>query len=138
MTAAQVLFAHKRQPAIERRFKELKSVFEIAPVFLKNEARIEALFFLYFIALLVQALIQRELRRGMAKARIRTLPLYPEERLTRRPTAEQIFRAFSTVQRQVLLRGESEVQTFEPVLTDVQKQILELLGVGEGAYRRQG
>jgi transposase len=138
LTAAQVLFAHKRQPAIERRFREVKSVFEIAPVFLKNEDRIEALFFLYFVALLVQALICRELRRGMARARIRSLPLYPEERTTRRPTAEQIFRAFSTVQRHVLLRDGGEVQIFEPQLTDLQKQILELLGVGEDAYRRRG
>jgi len=47
--------AHRRQPAIEKRFEQLKCVFEIAPLFLKNEARIEAFFCLYFLALLVQA-----------------------------------------------------------------------------------
>jgi len=35
-------------------------VHEIAPVLLKNEGRIEALFTLYFLVLLVQALIERE------------------------------------------------------------------------------
>ena len=38
---------------------------EIAPVFLKNEGRIEAMFTVYFLALLVQALIERELRHAM-------------------------------------------------------------------------
>ena len=57
LTPAQVLEAHKRQPGIEKRFQQIKTVHEIAPVFLKNEGRIEALFFLYFVALLLQSLI---------------------------------------------------------------------------------
>jgi transposase len=62
MSPAQVLEAHKGQPMIEKRFEQLKTVHEIAPVFLKNEGRIEALFTLYFLELLVQAIIERELR----------------------------------------------------------------------------
>jgi hypothetical protein len=69
------LEAHKRQPVIEKRFEQAKSVHEIAPVLLENEARVEALFFLYFIALLVQALIERELRLAMARNTIEELPL---------------------------------------------------------------
>jgi transposase len=83
LSPAQVLTAHKGQPCIEKRFEQLKSVHEIAPVFLKNEARIEALFTLYFLALLVQALIERELRQGMQAANIDQLPLYPEARACR-------------------------------------------------------
>ena len=59
LSPAQVLEAHKGQPMIEKRFEQIKTVHEIAPVFLKNEGRIEALFTLYFLALLVQALIER-------------------------------------------------------------------------------
>lgn len=55
LSPAEVLKAHKGQPAIEKRFEQIKTVHEIAPVFLKNEGRIEALFTLYFLALLVQA-----------------------------------------------------------------------------------
>jgi hypothetical protein len=44
------------------------------------EGRIEALFTLYFLALLVQALIERELRLAMARQKIEELPLYPEQR----------------------------------------------------------
>jgi len=52
----------------------------MAPVWLKNVGRIEALLFLYFVALLVHALLERELRLGMARENIESLPLYPEER----------------------------------------------------------
>ncbi len=90
LTARQVLEAHKQQPNIEKRFKQTKSVHEIAPVFLKNEGRIEALFHLYFIALLVQALTERELRRAMQREHIDSLPLYPENRACPRPTILQI------------------------------------------------
>ena len=38
----RVLEAHKRQPRLEKRFEQLKTVHEIAAVFLKNPARIEA------------------------------------------------------------------------------------------------
>jgi hypothetical protein len=60
-----------------KRFEQIKTVHEIAPVFLKNEARIEGLFTLYFLALPVQALIERELRLAMKREKIRQLPLYP-------------------------------------------------------------
>jgi hypothetical protein len=44
LSPTQVLEAHKGQPTIEKRFEQIKTVHEIAPVFLKNEGRIEALF----------------------------------------------------------------------------------------------
>jgi transposase len=67
-------------------------------VFLKDEGRIEALFTLYFLALLVQALIERELRLAMKREHIDELPLCPEQRQCRRPTTEQNLRLFSLVE----------------------------------------
>ena len=134
MTPAQVLEAHKGQPTIEKRFEQTKTVHEIAPVFLKNEGRIEALFFLYFLGLLVQALIERELRIAMKREKIQDLPIYPEERLCKRPTTEQILRLFSHAQRQILLRGERVVQVFGPEMTDLQSEVSRLLGVPPRAF----
>ena len=134
LPAEDVFKAHKRQPRIERRFETLKTVHEIAPVLLKNEGRIEALFFLHFIALLVQALIERELRRAMEREGIAELPIYPEERPNRRPTAEQIFRLFSHLQRTTLMRDGEVLKAFAPELTDIQKQVLSLLGVRSNVY----
>lgn len=121
---------------IEKRFSQVKSVLEIAPVLLKDEGRIEALFFLFFAALLVSTLIERELRKAMEREGIEDIPLYPEERPNHRPTSEQIFRLFSLVERHTLLQNGREVQRFEPDLTELQKQVLALLGVPESAYRR--
>lgn len=135
LTPLQVLEAHKRQPVVEKRFEQAKTVHEIAPVFLKNEGRIEAFFFLYFIALLVQALIERELRLGMKRLGIKELALYPEERTCKYPTARRIFQLFSLAQRHVLYDGDHPVQAFEPRLTELQSQVLELLGQPKELYR---
>ena len=106
-----------------------------APVLLKNEGRIEALFFVYFLALLVQALIERELRQAMRREHIDTLALYHQERITHRPTTEQVFRLFSLTQRHVLEYDEQPLRTFEPELTPLQRQVLKLLSVPQDAYR---
>ena len=135
LSPTQVLAAHKGQPKIEKRFEQTKTVHQIAPVLLKNEGRVEALFTLYFLALLVQALIERQLRLAMTAAALTHLPLYPEERQCKHPTAEQILRLFSHTQRSVLLEGHQIVQVFHPQLTDLQRQVLHLLDVPQQAYR---
>ena len=134
LTAAQVLVAHKGQPMIEKRFEQLKTVHEIAPVFLKNTGRIEAFFTLYFFALLLQALIERQLRLEMQRRKIPELPIYPEQRRCKHPTTEQILRLFSLAERHTLLRNERPAQVFRPELTDIQSQTLDLLGVPETAF----
>jgi transposase len=134
LTGAQVLAAHKAQPTLEKRFEQTKTVHEIAPVFLKNEDRVEALFFLYFIGLLVQALIEREIRRAMKREGIKTLPIYPEERSCERPTTEHILRLFAYCQREVLTQGDKLVQVFNVELSNLQRQVLALLGVPESAF----
>lgn len=138
LSAAQVLEAHKGQPMIEKRFEQVKTVHEIAPVFLKDEGRIEALFTLYFLALLVQALIERELRLAMKREHIDELPLYPEQRQCRRPTTEQILRLFSLAERHKLIEGAHTVQVFDVPLTDLQRRVLTLLGVSEQVFRSPG
>jgi transposase len=112
-----------------KRCEQIKSVHEIAPVFLKNEGRIEALFTLYFFALLVQALIERELRLAMRREHIAELPPYPEQRQCRRPTTEQILRLFSLAERHTLLERGHIVQLFQPTLSALQTEVLSLLGI---------
>jgi hypothetical protein len=73
-------------------------------MWLKNEGRIEALLFLYFVVLLVQALIEREIRQAMKTHGIESLPLYPEERECRAPSTQAIFLAFQGLQHHRLCR----------------------------------
>ena len=131
---AQLLEAYKYQPNLEKRHEQFKSVYEIAPVWLKSEARIEALLFLYFVVLLTQALIEREIRHAMKICGIDSLPLYPEDRQCRAPSTEAIFLAFQGLQQHRLLRHESIVRTFPPTLNALQIQILNLLKVPKSLY----
>lgn len=135
LTPGQVLQAHKGQPTIEKRFEQVKTVHEIAPVFLKNEGRIEALFTLYFLGLLIQALIERELRLAMRREKLTQLPLYPEQRRCKHPTTEQVLRLFSLAERHTLHSAGRTLQVFHTELTDLQRQVLWLLGISAQAFR---
>jgi transposase len=131
MSEREVLLAYKQQPAIERRFEQLKTDFVVAPVYLKEASRIQALLCVYFFVLLVEALLERELRRAMARAGIESLPLYPERRACRRPTARRVIDLFEDVQRHRLTSGKRPPVVFTTELTRVQRKILRLLGMSE-------
>lgn len=139
--AEQVLRAYKRQPLIEKRFSQFKTDFAVAPVYLKNVARIQGLLAVYFLVLLVQTLLERELRRAMARSNVPALPLYPEGRACTRPTTQKIIELFEPIQRHAVLRetGCGSDQDQEPLilittLTPVQRKIVQLLGLKPTDY----
>ncbi len=134
LSKQHILEAYKYQPRLEKRLEQLKTVEAVAPVFLKRVSRIEALLFLYFIALLVQALLEREVRRAMAREHIERLPLYPEERECRAPSTERILELFAPLQRNRLWRKGRLVQVFDPELTELQRTILRLLNISPAAF----
>lgn len=133
LSERSLLLAYKQQPAIERRFEQLKTDFVVAPVYLKETSRIQALLCVYFIVLLVEALLERELRRAMERAGIESLPLYPERRGCRRPTARKVIDLFEDVQRHTLTSSREQPVVFATELTRLQRKILRLLGMS-GAY----
>jgi transposase len=135
MSAEDVLRAYKRQPLIEKRFSQFKTDFEVAPVYLKEISRIQALLCIYFFALLLQTLLERELRRAMAAAKEDSLPLYPEGRACPAPTTRRVFDVFETVQRHELSR-EGGVETFVTELMPVQTEILKLLHLDRRNFGR--
>jgi transposase len=134
MTPAEVLAAYKYQPNLERRHSQLKGHQLVAPVFLKDPVRIEGLLCCHFFALVVQALIEREIRAAMADADEANIPLYPELRACAAPSAARVLEIFSNVSRHHLIADNRIIQTFRPQLTALQLQVLELLGVPTAAY----
>jgi transposase len=134
---ADVLGAYRYQPNLERRHHLLKSVQDAAPVLLHNPARIEALFCCQFLALLICALLEREVRNGMHRAALDNIALYPEFRDCKAPSAERILEIFATVARHQLHRDGTLLKTFQPELTSQQLQVLELLGLPPSAYTQQ-
>ncbi|EQD67272.1 Transposase-like protein, partial [mine drainage metagenome] len=126
---------YKYQPRLERRHEQLKSGLRVTPMWLKNVDRIEAFLFLDFVALLVRALLEREVRRRMKDADLATLPIYPEDRDCPAPTAERILTLFASIQRHELIDARGRViQTFEPDLTPNQRRLLRLLGLSPAIY----
>jgi transposase len=124
-----LLLAHKGQPGIEKRFENLKTEFEVAPVFLKEVSRIQALLCLYFLVLLVHALLERELRRAMDRRNVASLPIYPEGRPCHHPTAPRLIELFENVQRHHLVVRRKAPVAFTTKLSQLQRRILTLLGM---------
>ena len=127
LDALEVLKHYKYQPYLEKRFSLFKSVCEVAPVYLKSNRRIEALMFIYFIAMLLAALIERRLRQEMEANGVKSLKSLPEDRSSSTPTWEQLVRLFDGFARHDLLQAQKLVKTFNDKTTEVQKQILGLL-----------
>ena len=130
LTLAEVVEKYKYQPFLEKRNQQLKSVLNVAPVFLKRPSRIASLLFVDFISLLVYALIEREVRRQMKRRNIESLPLYPEERSCRRPTADLVLGLFADHRRHRLIDADGHVHRtyYDPLPTEA-LTLLDLLGV---------
>jgi transposase len=136
LTDAEVLTAFKYQPHLERRHHVLKSDQDVAPMFLQRPHRIEALLCCHFIALLVGALLERQLRKGMHAANVAQLPLYPELRSCTAPTAARITDLFTNLTRNDLHdHTGNHLQTFQPDLSDLHRQTLTLLGMPHTIYQ---
>jgi len=124
----------KRQPLLEKRFSQFKTDFAVAPVFLKNVSRIQGLLAAYFFALLMQTLLERELRQAMARAGEASLPLYPEDRPCARPTTHRLIEVFSSIQRHEVRVGDGEAQVMVTKLTKTQRSIIRLLRLDPRTY----
>ncbi len=61
--------------------------------------------------------------------RIESLPLYPESRACRRPTARKVIDFYEDVQRHSLRSGKRPPEVFSTELTRLQRRILRLLGM---------
>jgi hypothetical protein len=83
---------------------------------------------------MVAALIERQLRLAMRQQGISSLPIYPEDRPCKSPTMFDIVRLFRNVERYEVAVGD-DINIFPAQLTDLQKQVLELLEVPLAAYQ---
>ncbi len=136
LTAEEVLRAYKRQPIIEKRFSQFKTDFHVAPVYLKEVSRIESLLCVYFIALLLQTLLERELRRAMAATEIASLPLYPEGRASSHPTARRVIDALESLSRHRLQTDDGASQDLYTDATPLQRQLIKLYAMQPNTYGR--
>ncbi len=120
---AGVFRHYKGQEAPERRYHNFKGPLAVAPLFLKNNRRIEALISVICLALLIFALVERAVR----------LALHPVAKLPglwagrpAKPTARLIFGALSHLR---LVPATDSVPAHIPAPPPLQARLLELLDV---------
>jgi transposase len=133
-SAKKLLEIYKFQPFLEKRFTQLKTYQEIAPVYLKNAKRVVAFLHVHIMALMVSTLIERAIRQAMGRENIESLPIYPEERSCPAPTIFDIVRLFDNVERYEVEIG-GELTIFPAKLSTLQKQVLQLLDIPIARYQ---
>jgi transposase len=134
LTAKEVLKAYKYQPRLEKRFSQFKKVHHAAPLLFKKIERIEANMFGFFIALVVQALIEREVRKKMKEQKIEKIRVYPEQREASHPTTSKIIDRFENICSYKIMENSKVVESYKDSLNEDQKLILSLLSIEEDEY----
>jgi len=130
----EALVSYKYQPKLEKRFNQFKSVHEAAPIFFKNIQRVEAIMFLFFVALIVQGIIERKVRMSMKERAIKSLPIYPEYRKSFYPTTSKIFYNFDGISSYKILKDDKVIKEFKDELSSIHKLLLGLLDINEDDF----
>jgi transposase len=129
-----VLQAYKFQARLEKRFSQFKDVHRAAPLLFKKIRRVEANMFVFFIALLLQALLERELRKQLTQRGLPPLRLYPEDRDALHPTASQLFKTFDRLCTYTITRENTPCETYYDELSQTHRQVLSLLNIPEEEF----
>jgi transposase len=129
---AKTLAKYKEQIQVERRIHHLKGPLAVAPMFLKNPERIAGLMCILIWALMVLALMERQVRRSLKNKPL--YGLYPENRPSPSPTGPALLDCFSTLCIVIVIdHGETSRRLAQP--TPVQRQLLTLLDIPPDALR---
>jgi transposase len=129
-----VVQAYKFQARLEKRFSQFKSIHHAAPLLFKKIQRVEANMFVFFIALLIQALLERELRQKLSQRHAPPLKLYPEERDAPHPTTSQVFKTFDRLCTYAITEGGQLREQYHDQLTETHRAVLSLLGITEREF----
>jgi transposase len=137
-TAKEILNIYKYQPYLEKRHEQLKSVYDVAPVFLKNPQRIESLLLLYFLGMLITALIERKVRQEMEDRNLDSIPIYPEGRQCKSPTADKLIEYFSDLRLQYVCKDRQVLQVVPDEFSKTQRLILDLIDLPYTTFFKSG
>lgn len=130
----EVLEIYKYQPYIEKRFALTKSEYGIAPIFLKKPRRVVALLHVYFIAIMLSALLERQVRAEMRRQSLAKIPILPEGRATATPTTPRILENFADISWHAVHEGDRLI-SFPVDLGATQRLLLDLADVPRGLYK---
>ncbi len=112
-----------------------KTVLEVAPVFLKKENRIEAMLFLYFVALMIVSLMERKIRMNMASEKIEKLAYFPQGMNSKKPTWNNIRYFYRNVHYSQIIRDGVCIQAVVKGLGELHEKINRLLEIPKSTYK---
>jgi hypothetical protein len=88
----------------------------------------------FFIALVVQPLMEREVRNKMKEQKIDKIRVYHEQREATHPTTVKIIDRFQNICTYKIMENSKVVETFKDSLNEDQKLILTLLNIEKDEY----
>lgn len=128
--SAEVLRRYKGQEVVERRYGDFKGPLAVAPMFLHNNRRIQALITVICLALLIFCLVEREVRSQIAPETT-MVGIYPENRAVK-PTGRLIFAALAGMR---LIPATATSPPIIPRPTEIQLRLLHMLDVDPRIHR---
>ena len=134
VSAKQVLQAYKFQPRLEKRFAQFKSIHRATPLLFKKISRVEANMFLFFISLMVQALLERRVRQQIKQKKMLPLKLYPEDRDAPHPTTSQILKTFNGLSSYIVTQNDRPIEHYRDELNVTHRTVLKLLDMDENTF----
>ena len=137
LSLQDAVLCYRNEYRVERIFNRLKSRVHIAPLFVKLNEQIEGLTYLLTLGVRVLTVTEFVLRRSLETAQVSLPGLHPEnkQKMTDKPTAERILKAFSDISLTIIKNaaGEDILRRLTP-LSGLQEDILQRLGLGTTLY----
>jgi transposase len=137
LSLQEAVLCYRNEYRVERIFNRLKSRVHIAPLFVKLNAQIEGLTYLLTLGVRVLTGMEFVLRRSLEQDQVRLSGLHPEnkQKMTDKPTAERILKAFADISLTIIKNaaGEEILRRLTP-LSELQEDILQRLELGAALY----
>ncbi len=123
------MMAHKNQYKSEHTNRRAKSGYRLEPIYLHTPERIESYLFLFKIALQVIVLIERTARNNIRERDKGLDGFMPNRKDVRNPKTEYMLLEFQYLVKGEMVLPDGATYGFVSELTDLQKDILEILDV---------
>jgi transposase len=137
LSLQDAVLCYRNEYRVERIFNRLKSRVHIAPLFVKLNEQIQGLTYLLTLGVRVLTVTEFVLRRSLETAQASLPGLHPEnkQKMTDKPTAERILKAFSNISLTIIKNaaGEDILRRLTP-LSGLPEDILQRLGLGTTLY----
>jgi transposase len=123
------MLAHKGQYKNEHTNRRAKTSLNLEPIYMHTPERIEAILFLFKIALQITVLIERNARKSIQDRNKGLDDFMPNRKDVRNPTAENLLSEFQDVVQGEIPMQNGQSYGFVSKLTTIQQNILEILGI---------